>query len=189
MRRFATWIVLVGMMLASVSQGFAEELEVNLGTPVAEAEVQQRAITIFPDGRGLPPGSGSVGEGTELYRTRCGYCHGETGTEGPASRLVGSDGWLSLSDPLRILRIQKSPLLVMSVGAQWPHATSIFDYVRRAMPHMAPKSLTNDEVYALTAYILYLNELVAEDAILTKKNLPGVEMPGRDRSHNVWRGK
>lgn len=188
-RRLVPWILMVGMVSTIVSQGSAEDLEVNLGTPVTEAELRPRSITVFPDGRGLPSGRGSAEEGAELYRTRCGSCHGETGTEGPASRLAGSDGWLSLSDPLRILRIQKYPLLVMSVGAQWPYATSIFDYVRRAMPHMAPKSLTHDEVYALTAHILHLNELIAEDAVLTKENLPGVEMPGRARSFDVWRGE
>lgn len=184
--RLVHWMLLVGTLLAAPTGGSSGEPGVNLGTPVTEAELRARSITIFPDGRGLPPGSGSVGDGAEFYRTRCGSCHGQTGTEGPASRLAGSDGWLSFSDPLRILRIQKSPLLVLSVGALWPHATSIFDYVRRAMPHTAPKSLTNDEVYALTAYILYLNELIPEDARLTKDNLPGVEMPGRARTFDVW---
>ncbi|MCP3982814.1 MAG: cytochrome c [bacterium] len=174
------------MTFAFALPGLADELEINLGTLATEAELHSRSISIFPGGRGLPPGSGGVGEGAELYRARCRTCHGETGSEGPASRLSGSDGWMSFSDPLRIVRIQKNPLLVMSVGAQWPYATSIFDYVRRAMPHTAPKSLTNDEVYALTAYILYLNELVSEDAILTKENLPGVEMPGRARTVDVW---
>ena len=188
-RRLGGWILLVGTILTSVSPGSAGDVKVNLGNPATEAELLSKSITVFPDGRGLPPGSGSVREGAELYRARCGLCHGETGTEGPASRLAGSDGWLSFSDPLRILRIQKHPLLVLSVGAQWPYATSIFDYVRRAMPHMAPKSLTNNEVYALTAYILHLNDLIGEDAVLTKGNLPAVEMPGRARSVEVWRGE
>ena len=186
-RRLTGWILLVGMMSTPVSPSSAEEVGVNLGTPVTEAELRPWSITIFPDGRNLPPGSGRVRDGAEFYRDRCGFCHGETGTEGPASRLAGSDGWLSLSDPLRVLRIQKHPLLVMSVGAQWPYATSIFDYVRRAMPHMAPKTLTNNEVYALTAYILHLNDLIGEDTVLTQKNLAGVEMPGRTRSVDVWR--
>lgn len=77
------------------------------------------------------------------------------GKEGPASRLAGSDGFLSIRDPLRLLRIRKSPMLINSVGAQWPYATSLFDYTRRAMPHNTPKSLTNNEVYALTAYMLF----------------------------------
>lgn len=189
MRRIGGWILLAGLAWTPVSPGFADDLDVNLGAPATEAELSPLSITVFPDGRGLPPGRGSVGQGADLYLARCSFCHGETGIEGPASRLAGSDGWLSFSDPLRIVRIQKHPLLVMSVGAQWPYATSIFDYVRRAMPHMAPKSLTNDEVYALTAYILYLNELIGEDAVLTKENLPGVEMPGRARSVEVWQSE
>ena len=182
------WILLAGAMLTSASPGLAEDAPVDLGAPVTKAELRPWSITVFPDGRNLPPGRGGVGEGAELYRARCGFCHGETGTEGPASRLAGSDGWLSFSDPLRIFRIQKHPLLLLSVGAQWPYATSIFDYVRRAMPHMAPKSLSNNEVYALTAYILHLNDLIAEDAVLTKENLPAVEMPGRARSVDMSLG-
>ena len=188
-RRQSGWILLTGTMLMLASPGFAEDALVNLGVPTTEAELRPWSITVFPDGRNLPPGRGSVGEGAELYRARCGFCHGETATEGPASRLAGSDGWLSFSDPLRVFRIQKHPLLLLSVGAQWPYATSIFDYVRRAMPHMAPKSLSNNEVYALTAYILHLNDLIAEDAVLTRENLPTVEMPGRARSVDMSLGE
>ncbi len=174
-----------GLALLAVASS-AGELEVNLGAPVSESELQTNSITVFPDGRGLPAGSGNVRDGESLYQTRCSSCHGESGIEGPAARLAGSDGFVSLSDPLRALRIKKFPLLVLSVGAQWPHATSIFDYIRRAMPHTAPKSLTNDEVYALTAYILYLNDLIDENDIMTKENLPGIEMPGRERSVDLF---
>ncbi len=190
-RKAACFALLVLFLSTPVFPGFAEEtrkLEVNLGTPVSEAQLRARAITIFPDGRNLPPGRGRAREGAVLYLGRCRLCHGETGTEGPASRLAGSDGFLSLRDPLRVLRIQKHPLLVLSVGAQWPYATSIFDYVRRAMPHNAPKSLSHDEVYALTAYILYLNGLVEEQTVVDKQTLPRVQMPGLARSVDLWRG-
>ncbi|MDX5299664.1 MAG: cytochrome c, partial [Gammaproteobacteria bacterium] len=113
-------------------------------------------------------------------------CHGEDGIEGPAARLAGSDGFFSLSDPLRILRINQYPLLVLSVGAQWPYATSVFDYTRRAMPHHAPKSLSDEEVYALTAYLLYLNGLVEKNAVLDAESLPRVTMPGLERSVSAW---
>lgn len=181
------WKVLTGILLAFASPGLAEDLEINLGSPATHEEQRASSVTVFPDGRGLPPGSGSVREGAELYLARCSSCHGERGIEGPASRLAGTDGFVSLRDPLRLLRINKHPLLVMSVGAQWPYATSLFDYIRRAMPHVAPKSLNNNEVYALTAYILYLNDLIDEKAVMTRKNLPGVEMPGRARSVDLSR--
>lgn len=157
-----------------------------LGMPLSEAEIKPLSITIFPDGRNLPHGRGSVAQGRTLFQNQCVACHGAKGIEGPAARLAGSDGFFSLSDPLRFLRIQKYPLLILSVGAQWPYATSIFDYVRRAMPHYAPKSLKNEEVYALTAYILYLNGLVEEDAVLDRSSLPQVVMPGLARSVSGW---
>ncbi len=175
----------MAVLFLAPQPGFADDVVVNLGTPIGESELRPWSITVFPDGRGLPPGSGSVAEGAKLYPGRCGYCHGETGTEGPASRLAGSDGFLSLSDPLRIVRIRKNPLLVMSVGALWPYATSLFDFVQRAMPPTDPKSLTHNEVYALTAYILYLNDLIGEDAAIDKGSLPGVVMPGLARSVDV----
>jgi cytochrome c len=180
---------LLAGLIALTPPALGGEVAADLGRPVAEAELRALSITVFPDGRNLPPGQGSVPEGAALYRSRCGACHGETGTEGPAARLAGSDGFFSPSDPLRILRIQKHPLLVMSVGAQWPHATSIFDHIRRAMPHTAPKSLTNDEVYALTAYVLFLNGLLEEDVVLGPERLLGIRMPGRDRSVSLWPGE
>jgi cytochrome c len=164
----------------------AEDINTDLGKPLGEAEITQYAITIFPDGSNLPPGQGSVAQGAELYQNQCSMCHGERGIEGPAARLAGSDGWLSASDPLRVLRIRKYPILLISVGGLWPHATTIYDYIRRAMPHYAPKSLSNDEVYALTAYVLYLNDLVDEETVLNKKNILEVVMPGKERSVSAW---
>jgi len=103
-----------------------------------------------------------------------------------AARLAGSDGWFSFADPLRILRIDKNPVLLISVGGLWPYATTILDYTRRARPHFAPKSLNNNEVYALTAYLLHLNGLVDQDLVLDKQNLPKVTMPGKARSVQAW---
>jgi len=165
---------------------FAEETVTDLGLPLSTLETNKHAITIFPDGRNLPTGQGSVQEGKALYQNRCMMCHGEKGIEGPAARLAGSDGWFSFSDPLRILRIDKNPVLLISVGGLWPYATTIFDYTRRAMPHFAPKSLADNEVYALTAYILYLNGLVHQDLTLNKQNLPKISMPGKMRSVYAW---
>jgi len=161
-------------------------LAINLGEHLTEPEISQFAITVFPDGTNLPDGQGSVSQGKELYKSRCMMCHGEDGDEGPAARLNGSDGWFSISDPLRILRIEKYPILLISVASLWPYATTIFDYVRRAMPHYAPKSLSNDEVYALTAYILYMNNYIEKKLILDKQTILDVRMPGQKRSISDW---
>jgi cytochrome c len=164
----------------------ASVLVIGLGQPLSPADVERYAITIFPDGRNLPPGRGSVEQGARLYAMHCAACHGAKGTEGPAARLVGSDGFIGWSDPLRPLRVRKYPLQVLSVGAMWPYATTVFDYVRRGMPMHAPKSLTDDEVYGITAHLLHLNGLVASDAVMDKEKLPRVVMPGRDRTVSAW---
>ncbi len=172
---------LIAVLLLGLPVLAAAEPVPDLGRDLAAEQIAPYAITVFPDGRGLPAGSGTVAEGLDLYEGACASCHGEAGVEGPAARLVGDDGFIGLGDPLRILRVRKYPLLVLSVGGMWPYATSIFDYVRRAMPHTAPKSLTDDEVYALTAYILYLNDLVERDAVLDRTSLPSIVMPGAKR--------
>jgi cytochrome c len=178
------WLLLVVGSTVSFA-GIAAD--VNLGVPLTAAEIDKVSITIFPDGHNLPEGQGSVTEGEKLYLERCAVCHGENGTEGASNRLAGSVGMFSIWDPLRIQRIQNiNPLLVMSTGEQWPYAASIFDFVRRAMPHVAPKSLTNNEVYALTAYILHLNDLVDDDSVLDKDNLTLVEMPAIKRYVQSW---
>lgn len=159
---------------------------IGLGQPLSPADVERHAITVFPNGRNLPAGRGSVEQGARLYAMHCAACHGAKGIEGPAARLVGSDGFIGWSDPLRPLRVRKYPLQVLSVGAMWPYATTVFDYVRRGMPMHAPKSLTDDEVYAITAHLLHLNGLVPGDAIMDKEKLPRVVMPGRDRTVSAW---
>ncbi len=178
------------IILASPWPSFAQDNEVTVapgfGTPLAQSDIDRLSITIFPDGRNLPEGRGTVPDGKALYADRCTTCHGAKGKEGPAARLVGKDGFFSIRDPLRILRIRKSPMLVNSAGAQWPYATTLFDYTRRAMPLNAPKSLTNNEVYALTAYMLFLNDLVKRNFVADKRSLVEVEMPGFARSTSAW---
>ena len=159
---------------------------IGLGLPLEATQIERYAITIFPDGRNLPPGQGSVSQGAKLYAVQCALCHGTKGIEGPAARLAGSEGFIGWSDPFRFLRIMKYPLLVQSVGARWPYATSLFDYVRRAMPHYAPKSLLDDEVYAITAHLLYLNDLVELDAVMNRETLPKVMMPGLAKTVVAW---
>lgn len=159
---------------------------IGLGQTWEASEVDRFSITVFPDGRNLPTGQGGVEQGARLYRVQCAACHGEGGIEGPAARLVGSDGFIDWNDPLRPLRVSKYPLQVLSVGAMWPYATTVFDFVRRAMPPQAPKSLTNNEVYAITAYLLHMNGLVPRSTVLDRKTLPLVVMPGRARTINAW---
>ncbi len=179
-------LLLVITLVQATAYADADFYSTDLGEVLTSAEVSRYDITVFPDGKNLPDGKGSVIQGKRLYQSRCMMCHGEEGDEGPAARLKGSDGWFSFSDPLRILRIDKYPILLISVGSLWPYATSIFDYTRRAMPHYAPKSLSNDEVYALTAYILHLNDLLEEDAELDQKKILDISMPGKLRSISGW---
>lgn len=179
------WLaLLIGVGYFSLSQ--AAGSVIGLGQPLTDDEIASYSITIFPDGRNLPQGRGNVGDGALLYAERCAYCHGAKGIEGPASRLAGSDGFFGWTDPLRVLRINKYPLLIMSMGARWPYATTIFDYVRRAMPHSAPKSLTDEQVYAITGYLLYINGLIDETTIMDRASLPNVKMPGLERTLLAW---
>ena len=125
-------------------------------------------IDVRPDGEGLPPGAGSVAEGRDVYMTHCVACHGPTGTEGPNDRLVNTEQW----DAYPTGR---------AVGNYWPHATTLFDYIRKAMPQLTPGILSDDEVYAVIAFVLHLNGIVPEDAVLDAESLAGIEMPARDR--------
>src|SRR5205823_11481379 len=141
----------------------------KFGQPIAPADLAPWDISIGPDGAGLPPGRGTVAQGEAVYAAKCQACHGEKGAGRPNDRLVGGKGTLEAG---------KAP--VKTVGSYWPYATTLFDYVRRAMPWQQPKSLTDDEVYALTAYILALNKLTGENDTMDAKTLPKVKMPNRD---------
>lgn len=177
----------IALAVTGVVPAFAEEAGTpGLGEPLSRSAIGEMSITIFPDGRNLPEGRGPVRIGKVLYAEKCAQCHGKKGKEGPGPRLQGSDGFLSIKDPTRILRIKNAPMLVDSTGAMWPYATTLFDYIRRAMPHNAPKSLTNNEVYAVTAHILRLNGLVERNFVADKRSLVNVEMPGLARSVSAW---
>lgn len=140
----------------------------GFGSEATDARVALWDIDVRPDGQGLPPGSGTVAEGRDVFVTQCVACHGPTGTEGPNDRLVDSRQW----DDAPTTR---------TVGNYWPYATTLYDYIRKAMPQLTPGILTNDEVYAAIAYILYLNEIVPEDAVMNAQTLPAVVMPARDK--------
>jgi len=140
---------------------------IGLGKSISENQIQAWNIDIGPSGVGLPAGSGTAIAGEKLFQQECASCHGNQGQGGPANRLVGG-GSLDTSKPVK------------TVGSFWPYSTTIFDYVKRAMPHQAPQSLTDDQVYAATAYILYLNNIISRDEVMNAKALPLVKMPNRD---------
>jgi len=140
----------------------------NLGRAPGAAELSAIDISITPDGRGLPAGSGTVEQGAAVYAAKCQACHGAKGSGGPNDRLTGGIGSLASGKPVK------------TVASYWPYATTVFDYVRRAMPITAPQSMSNDEVYALTAYLLSVDGIVPKDARLDSGSLPNVRMPNRD---------
>lgn len=144
----------------------------KLGEEVGSSELMRVDSTIMPNGDGLPEGSGTATAGAAVYQQNCLACHGAGGKDGLNGGLVGGHGSLTTDRPRK------------TVGSYWPYATTLFDYVHRAMPFQAPGSLSNDDVYAVTAYILFLNEIVDEDERLDAKTLPGVRMPNRDNF--VW---
>jgi S-disulfanyl-L-cysteine oxidoreductase SoxD len=146
----------------------------NLGRPLTPEEIRKVDITIWPDGKGLPTGSGSVSAGAAVYANSCQSCHGLQGAGKPQEQLTGGVGTLASSKPV------KTP------NSYWPTATTLFDYIRRAMPITAPQSLSNDEVYSVTAYILSIDGIVPADAVLNAKSLPRVKMPNRDGFVSWW---
>jgi cytochrome c len=145
----------------------------GIGRAATAGEIAARDIDVGPDGVGLPPGRGTPNDGAILYQARCASCHGATGTEGPNDVLVAraNDGF----------PFARNPKLPRAIGNYWPYATTLFDYIRRAMPPNAPGSLTNEEVYALVAHLLAQNGLVGADAVIDAQSLPKVHMPARDR--------
>ena len=146
----------------------------QIGRDATPAEVAALDIDFGPDGAGAPPGSGSVAEGKFVYDGKCAVCHGVTGQEGPMAQLVGRE-------PREGFPFGETRGLLKTVGNYWPYATTIFDYVNRTMPTTSPGSLTANEVYAVAAYILFLNEIIPENAVMNGQTLPAVVMPARDR--------
>jgi cytochrome c len=142
----------------------------RLGQPITEAQLAKWNIDVrTPDGAGLPPGKGSVADGKKVYDAQCLACHGE-GAKGGAvfGPMVGGIGSF------------KTNTRVLTPGSMYPYAGVLFDYVRRAMPMNAPQSLTNEETYAVSAYILHLNGLMPADAVGDAKTFAALQMPNRD---------
>lgn len=140
----------------------------GIGRAPTAAEIRGWDIDVAPDGTGLPEGSGSVAQGRTLYAAQCASCHGDAGQGGIAPRLVGGLGSLASKSPVR------------TIGSYWPYATTVYDYIHRAMPLNQPLSLKPSEVYALTAFLLHADGIVGADAVLDRRSLPAVRMPNRD---------
>ena len=155
-------VALVCLHTASVS---AESF--GLGHPPTPAELKAWDIDVRGDGAGLPPGHGGVAQGKTLFADKCAGCHGDKGQGGVGPALAGGQGTLATAKPVK------------TVGSYWPYAPTLYDYIHRAMPFNAPQSLTPDETYALTAYVLNLNNIVPVGAVMDRVSLPKVEMPNR----------
>lgn len=156
------------LLLAALLWGSAVSAAgLGLGHAPDAATLAAADTAIGPRGDELPAGRGSVTQGAALFAAQCAACHGATGREGPDPVLVGGQGSLATAKP------------VQTIGSYWPYATTVFDYIRRAMPTTAPGSLTNDEVYALTAFLLHANGIIDAGAVMDKTTLPKVAMPAR----------
>jgi len=168
----ATAVALILLSSAALAEG------PELGRVATPDEIASWDISVGPDGTGLPSGRGTPKQGEAVYAQKCAACHGEKGAGKPNDQLVGGRGSLSGD---------QAP--VKTVGSFWPYATTLFDYIRRAMPLNAAKSLSDDEVYAVCAYLLQLNGIIGEDNAMDAQTLPQVQMPNRDGFIVFSRGK
>ena len=179
------------MALAACVAALAQTPAYNRGRTPSEEEIQAWDISIGPEGKELPPGSGTAQEGAKVYAQQCAQCHGPTGAEGPSipgvanlwpysfpgrgrfvPPLVGGKGTLNTVRPVR------------TIGSFWPFATTIWDYINRAMPPKGEGSLSADQVYALTAFLLYQNGIIQESDAMDAESLPKIQMPNRGHSAN-----
>ena len=164
MRKLVVSVALTLATLASAAPG-----SYGIGRTPTAAELRAADISVAPDGRGLPPGHGSGREGAALYQALCAACHGMRGEgRNDFPVLVGGQGTLRTATP------------ILTVGSYWPYATTLWDYIRRAMPYWSPGTLTTDQVYALTAFILQMNGVIPVETILNETTLARVGMPNRD---------
>ncbi len=169
---------LIGRILTCliiVSVACAEPVSPHLGKAVNEHEIRQWNWTVFPDGEGLPTGQGDAVAGEVIYKGYCLSCHGAKGEGGSAEELAGAQHGLTDDTPDK------------TIGAYWPYATTLFDFIRRAMPLDAPGQLNNDQLYAVTAYLLYLNDIIGQTDVLTATTLPTIKMPNQDGFINCFR--
>ena len=160
------WAIGIALGAGFAGAAMAADLP-NLGKPIDPKDIAPWDISIMPDGTGLPPGSGTPAQGAPIFAQKCAMCHGENGKGGIAAPVTNYAPKASLDGGKTIANF-------------WPYATTVFDFIRRAMPYNKPHSLTDQEVYALTAYVLRLNNLIGENDVMDAKTLPKVRMPNRD---------
>ena len=160
--------VLTASLLFAMTTGASLAETPNLGKPIDEAAIAAWDISILPDGTGLPKGSGTPEQGAPIFAEKCSGCHGENGKGGEANALISDRELIGISAAQKTIK------------NFWPYSTTVFDFIRRAMPFQMPHSLTDDEVYALTAYILAGNKLIGPDDAMDAQTLPKVKMPYRD---------
>ncbi len=165
-RRIVLLVIASAAASATLAAGTSPRF--GFGKPVSEADLAAWDIDVRPDGKGLPEGSGGVMGGEAIYEAKCASCHGSFGESNEYHVLAGGVGSLKSAHPER------------TTGSKLNHATTLFDYIHRAMPYNAPQSLTDDEVYALTAYVLYLNDIVGDDLVLDRESLPKLVMPNAE---------
>jgi cytochrome c len=158
----------LGLAAFALASACVAQTHYGFGRPATPADIAAWNIDVAPDGKNLPPGRGGVARGSEVFALQCAACHGARGEGGVGDKLAGGQGTLATPTPIK------------TVGSYWPYATTLFDYIRRAMPLNAPQSLSNDDVYAVSAYVLYLNAVIDEAAVLDATTLPAVKMPNRD---------
>ena len=170
MRNHGTLNLLLALLAGCVMANRPAEEEtvrLGLGQPATAADIRLWNIDVAPSGEGLPPGRGTVPQGATVYAAKCAKCHGASGIEGPMDRLVGGQHSLTTTAPVK------------TIGSYWPYATTLYDYIHRAMPFDAPQSLTPDEVYSVTAWLLHQNGIIAENAVIDSSTLPAIQMPNR----------
>jgi mono/diheme cytochrome c family protein len=164
----ALWIFTFGV-------GALHAQAVNLGRPVSPADIASWDIDVEPDGSGLPAGSGTSDQGSSIFAAQCAACHGDGG-KGATTTTSGAPAAPAVVSDMKRNGIDDTTL---TIANYWPYATTLFDYIRRAMPWTSPRSLTDDQVYALTAYILAQNKLIPPSQVIDARALPNVQMPNR----------
>lgn len=161
--------LIAAALLAVLGAAAARAESPNLGQPITEADIKGWDLSVLPDGTGLPPGSGTAAQGAKVFAEKCAVCHGENGHDGPNQMLIGHGP--ELADNIDANK---------TIANFWEYSTTLFDYIRRAMPWPQPHTLTDDEVYSLTAYILAGNKIIGEADVMNAQTLPKVRMPNRD---------
>jgi S-disulfanyl-L-cysteine oxidoreductase SoxD len=161
-------LVLAGGWLSMSSSAQETVKGYGVGRPVTAEEIRAWNIDVNPAGEGLPAGRGTVQEGGRIFAAKCAACHGATGMEGPKDRLVGGRNTLATQKPIK------------TIGSYWPYATTLYDYIYRAMPFNAPQSLSPDETYSVIAWLLNQNGIIDEGKVIDARSLPAITMPNRD---------